>query len=65
MRELANNAPGVDYTKILCVPFICADPKSTKKTDGLTVYFALLGSALVKAVSKMLVKSKPDEILLN
>jgi len=31
-----------------------------KKTDGLTVFFALLGSLLVKAACKML-KSTPDE----
>ncbi len=30
------------------------DPKSIKKTDGLTVFFALLGSAQVKAALKML-----------
>jgi len=34
-----------------------ADLISSKKTDSLTVFFALLGSARVKAVSKMLRKS--------
>jgi hypothetical protein len=33
------------------------DPKSTKKTDNLTVFFVLLGSARVKALNRMLVKS--------
>jgi len=33
------------------------DPKSVKKTDSLTVFFELLGSAHVKASHKMLVKS--------
>ncbi len=37
-----------------------ADPKSAKKTDGLTVFFVLLGSALVKAASKMFVKLTPN-----
>ncbi len=37
-----------------------ADPKSANQTDSLTVFFALLGSARVKAASKMLVKSIPD-----
>jgi hypothetical protein len=29
-----------------------ADPKGAKKTDGLTVFFVLWGSARVKALSK-------------
>jgi len=33
-----------------------ADPKSTKKTEGLTVFFLLLGSGRIKAAHKMLVK---------
>jgi len=37
-----------------------ADPTSTKKTDSLTVFFALLGSGGVKNSSKMLVKLSPD-----
>ncbi len=32
------------------------DPESPKNTDGLTVFFALLGSACVKAAHKMFVK---------
>jgi len=35
------------------------DPNSTKKTDALNVFFALLGSACVKEAHKMLVKSTP------
>jgi len=35
------------------------DPKSTKKTDGLTVFFLILGSTFVKAVRKILVKWTP------
>jgi len=34
-----------------------ADSNSAKKTDGLSAFFALLGSAHVKAKCKMLVKS--------
>ncbi len=34
-------------------------PNSAKKTDGLIVFFALLGSLYVKAVCKMLLKSTP------
>jgi len=41
-----------------------ADPKSAKKTDGLTVFFVLLGSALEKAASKMFVKLTPNIVKL-
>jgi len=37
-----------------------ADPKSAKKTDSFTVFFALLVSAHVKAAHLMLVKFTPD-----
>ncbi len=47
---------GVDFTNILCSAFMHADPKSAKKTNGLTEFFAFLGSARVKADHKMLVK---------
>jgi len=43
------NTPGVDYTIILWTAFMWTDPKSTKKTDSLTVFFTLLGSERVKA----------------
>jgi hypothetical protein len=45
--------------------FTHADPKSFKKTDDLTVFFALLGSAHVKALCKMLMKLTPDESVGN
>ncbi len=41
------------YSNILCMQI----PKTQKKTDDLTVFFSLLGSALVKAMCKILVKS--------
>jgi len=40
---------------------MCTDPKSSKKTDGLTI-FVLLGSLCVKAASKMLVKLTPQSV---
>ncbi len=56
VREmLMKLTPGVDFTNILCAAFRHTDPKSAKKTDSLTVFFALLGSAL-----KMLVILPPD-----
>jgi len=44
---------------ILCSAFTCATTKSAKHTVKLSVFFALLGSALVKAARKILVKSTP------
>jgi hypothetical protein len=40
--------------------FTQADSKSAKKTNSLTVFFVLLGSAHLKAVHKLLVKSTQD-----
>ncbi len=37
-----------------------ADPKSVKKADSLTVFFALLESARLKGARKMFVKLTPD-----
>ena len=48
--------PGVNFTNILQAAFTRADPKSAKKLLNLTVYFALLGPARVKAARRMLVK---------
>jgi hypothetical protein len=48
---------GVDFSNILLTAFICADPKSTKNTVKPSVFFALLGSVLVKTAPKMLAKS--------
>jgi len=53
---LTSTTTGVDFTNILQTDFTSADPKSTKKTTGLNVFFALLGSAHIKAAHKMLVK---------
>ena len=48
--------PMVNFTNVLRAAFTRADPKSTKKTVKLSSFFALLGSARVKAARKMLVK---------
>ncbi len=34
---------GVDFTNILHAAFTCADPKSIKNTDDLTVFFGAFG----------------------
>jgi len=39
---------GVDFK-----PFTRTDPKSAKKTDGLTVFFAILESLRVKALGEI------------
>jgi len=50
----------VNFTNILQVAFACADPESAKKkTENVTVFFALLGSAPLKAAHKMLMKLTP------
>ncbi len=49
----------VNFTNILLKALMHADPESAKKTDGLIVFFELLGSASVKAARKMLVISTP------
>jgi len=38
---------GINFTNIQCEDFLREDPKSTKKTDSLTVFFELLGSVRV------------------
>jgi hypothetical protein len=50
----------VNFTNILREDFTRADPKSAKNTYKLSVFFALLGSACVKAALKMLVTLTPD-----
>ena len=51
--------PGFNFTNILRAAFTRADPKSAKKQLNLTVFFALLGSARVKAACRTLVKLTP------
>jgi hypothetical protein len=50
---------GVNFIKVLRAAFAGANPKSAKKADNLTVFFALLGSACVKAACKTLMKLTP------
>jgi hypothetical protein len=47
-----NNVVSISLT-CLFAAFMQADPKNTKRTDSLTVFFALLGSVGVKAACKM------------
>jgi hypothetical protein len=66
-------SPWVYFTNILRTVFICADPKSAKKTDSLIVFFALLGSLSIKDVQvhthlkliKMLQLKYSEELILK
>ncbi len=50
---------GVNFINILSAVFMSVDIKCAKKTDGLTVFFAILESSRVKTLRKMLVKLTP------
>ena len=58
-RMLYGNRPRVNFTNILQAAITRTDPKSAIKLLNLTVFFALLGSAGVKAACRMLVKLTP------
>jgi len=46
---------------MLTEAFTRADPKSAKRKSSHHCLFVLLGSSLIKAARKMLVKMKPDD----
>ena len=46
----------VNFNNVLAAAFVRADPKSAKKTDNFTVFFALSGSACVKVANRTLMK---------
>jgi len=50
IKMLVKLTPGHNFINILCTAFICADPKSAKKTVKLSFLFTLSGSRSVKAV---------------
>jgi len=49
----------VKFINILCKALTHEDLKSAKKTDNLTLFFALLGFECIKAARKMFVKLTP------
>jgi len=51
---------GVNFTNILCADFTHANPNSAKRYWQCDCVFALLGSAHVKALHRMLMKSTPE-----
>jgi len=50
---------GANFTNVLQAAFVKADPKSSKKTENLAVFFAHLGSARAKAACRTLMKLTP------
>jgi len=60
-EEPVKKRSGVDFTNILCISLMPADPKNAKKTYDLTGFFVLLGSAHIKDARKMLVKLTPGD----
>jgi len=53
---LMKSNPWVNLINVLGAAFVQADPKRTKNTDYLTVFFALSRSAHIKAAHGMLMK---------
>ena len=52
--------PDVNFINVLRASFTRADTKSAKKTVKSNSFFALLGSACVKAVHKHVMKLTPE-----
>jgi len=50
----------VNFINVLQADFTLTDPIRAKKTDNLTVFFALLGSASVKAARRISMKLTLD-----
>jgi len=48
-KMLMNLTPGVNYTNFLQAAFMNADPKSTKKTNDLTVFFCAFAICVCKS----------------
>ncbi len=51
--------PGANFTNILQKKLLLLQIPILQKTDSLTIFFPLLGSACIKASLKMLVKLTP------
>jgi len=62
-KLLMKSTPGVSSINVLRAAFMLASPESAKKTVKLSVFFALLGSARVKAVHRTLAKSTPGGVI--
>ena len=58
-KNALNSISGVNFINVFTGSFYACRSQKRKKLLNLTVFFALLGSALVKAARKMLVKLTP------
>jgi len=58
-RKMGELYPRVNFINVLTAAFTCADPKSIKKTNNLTVFFMHLRSAGAKAAHRTLMKLTP------
>ncbi len=56
---LAKLSPGINFINILREAFTHKDPKSTTKTDNLTVFFVYFGSVRIKSFTKTVGKIDP------
>jgi len=48
-KMLMKLTPGVNFINVLRAAFLKSDPKSAKKTENMTVFWGLSGSARSKA----------------
>jgi len=64
-KMLVKSTPGVYFINVLWAAFACPDPESAKKTDNLTVFFVLSGSAHIIAACRMLMKLTPEVDFFN
>ena len=59
VHPVLHRRPGVNFINVLWAAFMLKDPKSANHLLDLTVFFALLGSAHVKAACRTLIKFTP------
>ncbi len=64
-NELIKLTTGVNFTNFLWAALAHANPKSTKKTVQLSVFFALSGSACIRPAHRMLMKLTPGFDFIN
>ncbi len=57
--------PGLNFINVLRTAFMCADPRSIKKTVKFSIFFTLSRPMSVKAQCKTLVKLTPGAVVKN
>jgi len=61
-RTAVIGKPGVNFINMLLAAFTHVDPKTANKYSKIIVFFALLGSACLKALLKTLMKLTPSKV---